>query len=254
MIQSPGSFRPGEFDGADRGISEADLLAAATTASELERALPMESIAPSAGFADRIMAAVAREPAPRPLGFLAGLRAHPGPATFVASVLEAWGLATHGSGRPSRARGLALAYVLAVILVGTSITGFAAYGWAGALGILPAEASPSPSPSLLTPSPSPSPSPDASEPDASGSALPGESTEPSESSEPSESPGSEPSDDGAGTAEPDRSNLPTSPSGSAEPSDDHGGSPSSSPDDSSSPEPSDTPRPSDTPKPSQTPN
>jgi hypothetical protein len=248
MSQTPGSFRPSELEGADQRATDADLAGAWSTARELEAALPPESIMPSAGFADRVMAAVALEPAPRPAGFLAVLRDRPGLAGLVASVREAWAVVAGGPGRPVRARGIALAYVLAVLVIGTSLTGVATYGAAGALGLLDGDASPTPTvqesiePST-TPAPRLSPTP---APTITPSRSPAESVEPSESAEPSES---------------------VEPSGSSEPeeSDDHGGdspaasddgasSPAPSLDDDSSSEPSDTPRPSDTPKPSQTPN
>ena len=245
MSQTPGSFRPSELDGADQRATDGDLAGAWSTARELEAALPAESILPSAGFADRVMAAVALEPAPRSAGFLAVLRDRPGPAGLVASVREAWAVVAGGPGRPVRARGLALAYVLAVILIGTSLTGVATYGAAGALGLLDGNASPTPTvqesiePST-TPAPSPSPTPT---PMVTPTPMPTptESVEPSESVEPD------------GSSEPDES-------------DDHGGAtPDASDDSASLPEPSsdgdddsadasDTPRPSDTPKPSQTPN
>ncbi|MEO7663582.1 MAG: hypothetical protein ABIV26_00520 [Candidatus Limnocylindrales bacterium] len=261
MSQVPGSFRPVEIAGADRDSSEADVIAAVTTARELERALPMESIGPSAGFADRVMAVVAREPVPRPLGFLAGLRARPGPTAFAASVRDAWGMATRGSGRPGAARGMAMAYVLAVFLIGASITGFAAYGWAGALGFLDGEASPSPSPTLVVPSPGPSakPTPEASTsaPVASEPPVPSESPEPSSSPEPVGSNQPPPSDDHGGpapTAVPSRPPATPEPLSSPGPSDDHGlDNPSQSPEAAATLQPSDTPQPSETTQPSESP-
>ena len=249
MSQTPGSFRPSELEGADQRATDADLAGAWSTARELEAALPAESILPSAGFADRVMAAVALEPAPRPAGFLAVLRDRPGLAGLAASVREAWAVVAGGPGRPARARGLALAYVLAVLVIGTSLTGVATYGAAGALGLLDGDASPTPTvqesvePST-TPSPSPTPTP---APTITPLPTPTESVEPSGSFEPGES------------AEPSSSAAPDE-------SDDHGGdTPAASDDGGSSPapsaggdddsaDPSETPRPSETPKPSQTSN
>ena len=177
MSQTPGSFRPSELDGADQRATDADLAGAWSTARELEAALPAESIMPSAGFADRVMAAVALEPAPRPAGFLAVLRDRPGLAGLVASVREAWAVVAGGPGRPIRARGLALAYVLAVLVIGTSLTGVATYGAAGALGLLDGDASPTPTvqesiePST-TPPPSPSPTPTITPPTPTESSRP----------------------------------------------------------------------------------
>jgi len=245
MSQTPGSFRPSELDGSEQRAGDADLAGAYAIARELEASLPTESIGPSADFTDRVMAAVALEPAPRPAGFLAALRARPGLAGLAASVREAWAVVGGGPGRPMRARGFALAYVLAVLVIGTSLTGVAAYGAAGALGLLDADASPTPSvQETVAPSTTPGPLPTPTvTPTATPSPTPAESLE---SPEPTES------------AEPDGSSEP-------EESDDHGGdspgasdggasSPEPSLDDDSAAEPSDTPRPSDTPKPSQTPN
>jgi hypothetical protein len=244
MSQTPGSFRPSELDGSEQRAGDADLASAYAIARELEASLPTESIGPSADFTDRVMAAVALEPAPRPAGFLAALRARPGLAGLTTSVREAWAVVGGGPGRPMRARGLALAYVLAVLVIGTSLTGVAAYGAAGALGLFDADASPTPSvQETVAPSTTPGPLPT---PTVTPSPTPAEPTDPPESPESTES------------AEPDGSSEP-------EESDDHGGdspgasddgasSPEPSLDDDSAAEPSDTPRPSDTPKPSQTPN
>ena len=245
MSQTPGSFRPSELEGTDAGLSDADLAGAWSTARELEAALPAEPVGPSAGFADRVMAAVALEPAPRPAGFLAVLRARPGLAGLTASVREAWAVVGSSGGRPIRARGFALAYVLVVLLVGTSLTGLATYGAAGLLGLLDGDASPTPTvqesaePSLR-PTPSAMPTP-AATPSPTPSATPTESVEPDESSEPEESDDHESESPGA-SSEP-----------SPDASDDDDSSPEPSLGDDSSPEPGDTPRPSDTPKPSGTP-
>ena len=245
MSQTPGSFRPSELDGADQRATDADLAGAWSMARELEAALPAESIMPSAGFADRVMAAVALEPAPRSAGFLAVLRDRPGLAGLVASVREAWAVVAGGPGRPVRARGLALAYVLAVLVIGTSLTGVATYGAAGALGLFDGDASPTPTvQESIEPSTTPSPSPTPA-PTVTPSPMPTESVEPSGSVKPSES--AEPS----GSAEPEASADHDGASPGA--SDDGASSPEPSSDDESSSEPSDTPRPSDTPKPSQTP-
>ncbi|MBI3745529.1 MAG: hypothetical protein HY264_03215, partial [Chloroflexi bacterium] len=206
MSTSPGSFRPDELAGSDADIADVERAGSYAAARELEQALTADGVHPSAGFADRVMAAIALEPAPRPTGFLAPLRARHSLAGVVASVRAAWIVASGGGGRPARARGLALAYVLAVMLIGASLTGVAAFGTAGAIGFFApdhsASASPSPSPSLLAPEPTASPdgssdasaSPEPSEsaepsgsPDASESAEPGNSSQPGDSSHPGES-------------------------------------------------------------------
>ncbi len=250
MSQRPGSFRPSELDGADQPLGDAELAGALSMARELEASLPGDLSGPSAAFGDRVMVAIALEPAPRPAGFLAVLRARPGLAGLTASVREAWAVVAGGPGRPMRARGLALAYVFAILVIGTSLTGVAAYGAAGALGLFDDDASPIPTvQETVAPSPTPAPieTPTVS---PSPSPTPTESTEPTESQEPDGSTEPQESDDHGGAT------PAATPDESPDESDDDGGSspaPSQESDDSSS-EPSDTPRPSDTPKPSQTPN
>ena len=204
------------------GATDADLAAAWSTARELEAALPAESIMPSAGFADRVMASVALEPAPRSAGFLAVLRDRPGLAGLLASVREAWAVVAGGPGRPVRARGLALAYVLAVLVIGTSLTGVATYGAAGALGLLDGDASPTPTVQEIDPSRR-RPRPRARRRAARRShrrRRPPSPVEPTDSVEPS------------GSVEPDGSSGPDE-------LDDHGGdTPAASDDGASSPEPS----------------
>jgi hypothetical protein len=72
------------------------------------------------------------EPAPRPAGF-SPRSARPGRRPG-GERPRAW--AVVGGGRVARCGpGIALAYVLAVLVIGTSLTGVAAYGAAGALGL-----------------------------------------------------------------------------------------------------------------------
>jgi hypothetical protein len=189
----------------------------ATEGKELDHALDaivaLEAVADGLtvrvdpAFTDRVMAALAHEPSPMPVGFLAPLRRRGLLAGFAESVRQAW--ASIRAGRPAFARAAALAYVLVVVLAGTSLAGAATIGAAGALGwFAPRETvSPSPEPTLplsTTPSTEPMPSP-----------------EPTESAEPAETETPEPSDDrGGGGAEPSDDHG----GGAAEPSDDKGGS------------------------------
>lgn len=251
MSMGPGPFRSDELDGDGIGIPDAERAESLAAARELEQTLAPERIHPSAGFADRVMAAVAREPAPRLTGFLAPLRTHHGLAGVVASVRAAWTVAGGGGGRPGRARSLAFAYVLAVLLIGASLTGVAALGTAGALGLLTPDHTSQPS--ILTPGPTPSP-------DArSESAEPSESVGPSGSPDASES--AEPSDSGQSESGSGPLATPVPPArgangGAATPSptasDDHGGataSPGSSDGsggDSGSGSPTQSPKPSET--------
>ena len=241
MTAGPGSYRPAEADGADTAIRDSELAEAYAAARQLERAMPADPMTRSGDFVDRVMAAVAMEPAPRAAGFLGAFTAHPGPATFLASIRSAWRTAADAAGRPFRIRATALAYVLAVLVAAVSLTGVAAIGTAGALGWFQRDGSREPSGLVTSPEPSPS-----DEIRPSGSPEPSESAEPSESVEPSESSG--PGD----SLEPGESPRPTSsraPSASPGASDDHGESPSpsSSDDSSGSGSPSDTPKPSETP-------
>src|SRR3989304_5858055 len=96
----------------------------------------------------------------------------------------------------------------AVGLIGASLTGVAAIGTGGALGLLSPDQTPSPA--IIEPSPSPSPSPSPtpsptlaptpSTPDPSGSPEPSGSAEPSGSLKPDATPSS-----GVPTASPDAS-------------------------------------------------
>jgi hypothetical protein len=127
----------------------------------------------SGGFGDRVMAALADDPAPSATGFLLPLRRVGLLPGLPASFRQAF-VATRGSGRPLLARAAALAYVLVLAIAALSVTGAASLGAAGALGLLGPRATPSPlattPPSTLTPptapppstvpvSPAPSPSP-----------------------------------------------------------------------------------------------
>jgi len=260
-----GPFRPDELAGDGLDIPDAERAASYATARELEQALTPDTVRPSAGFADRVMATVAAEPIHRPTGFIAPLRARRDLAGLVASVRAAWAMAVGAGARPAGSRGLAMAYVLAVLLVGASLTGVAAFGAAGAIGLLTPDASPTPS--IITPSPTPTPDSSSESDEPSASSEPGETLEPSESpdasgsTEPSDSHQPEDSSGPGATATPrqsdDNGGATASPS-----SDDHGGataSPGSGEETSGgdgststqSPKPSDTPQPSDTPEASQ---
>ena len=263
MSMNPGSFRPGELEGADVAVTDAERAQSYAAARELEQAIGSEQFHPPAGFANRVMAAVATEPAPRPAGFLAPLQAGLGLAGLVASVRAAWSIALNGVGRPVGARGLALAYVLAVLLVGASLTGAAVYGAAGAMGLLAPDATPRPSLVAPRPTQAPDPSSEASEPsgseEPSGSIEPSGSPEATESLEPSASDHGQTSPPPGATASPRESDDHGGATGSPGASDDHGGdsgSPESSDDAGGSGSgpgpgsPTQSPRPSETPNPS----
>jgi uncharacterized membrane protein YgcG len=116
-------------------------------------------------FVDNVMATLADEPTPGSTGFLVPLRRRGILGGFRDSFRQAW--ASVGAGRPIVGRSAALAYVLAVVVAGVSLTGAAALGTAGALGIFnatPTESPTPPVPTAVPPTVAPSPSENAAEP------------------------------------------------------------------------------------------
>lgn len=263
MSMPTGSFRPDELVDGDARIPDSERAESYAAARELEQAITGSDVHPSAGFTNRVMAAVALEPAPRPTGFLAPLRARHSLAGLVASVKAAWAVAMGGGGRPAGARGLALAYVLAVMLVGASLTGVAAFRTGTALHLITPDHTPQPTIHTPGPTPSPDESTDGTEPNDSdhpeGSNEPSESSGGTESSEPGESDHPEDSSDPGTSQSPEESDDHGGASPAPVESDDHGSGSSQSPetsDDSGgsggsgSGSASQTPKPSETPKPS----
>ena len=138
-------------------------------AAEMGRELELgdvHGIRPSAGFADRVMAAIADEPAPQPAVMLGLALRRRRLGAALAAIGDSWRVA-FGGPRPFAVRAQALALVL-VVAVGVVGTGGAAV--VGASRLLGLDATPqpsvqpapvvSPSPSIdASPSPSPSPSP-----------------------------------------------------------------------------------------------
>ena len=150
------------FDPTELGTDQPDELEDALAAAAwLGTAADIPAVAPSPAFTDRVMAALADEPAPSPVGFIVPLRRRGFLPGFAASVRQAWS-SLGGGGRPFLARASALAYVLAVVVAGTSLAGVATIGVAGALGMLgptaTQSAAPSPGP-VTSPDQPPSPSP-----------------------------------------------------------------------------------------------
>ena len=188
-------FDPSEVRPASGpGPSDAELAEAMVAARELETLIARDAVGPTVGFEDRVMAAIATEPAPRLFGRPAASVRGGWPVAFVLSIRDAWRVATSG-GRPVALRAQAMAFVLLVVLATGSISLFAV----GASGLLdssdgPTPTLPGPSPSVVpspsaTPSPSvvPSPSPSATpSPSPSESAEPTESAEATETAEPTE--------------------------------------------------------------------
>ena len=232
-------FDPAEIRGGATRASEDELAVELRVARDLEAvAASADAIHPSAEFAAAVMSAVGREPAPHGAGLLTSLRAHPGLVGLLESVRDAWALALSG-GRPFAARATALAYVLAIAVLGASLTGAAAFGAAGALGFF-APHGPTTGP-VVSPSESPEPTvlPEPSpEPSSEPSTEPSESPGASDSAKPFVSGSASPAGGGSGgTATPHPTSTPRPATPSPTSSDDHGGS-------SDSPMPSATGEPS----------
>lgn len=181
----PGELRvPGEPD-----LSVAEQADALLAARELEAVASSAIVRPTEGFEDRIMAAIATEPAPRLVARPASAVRGGLIASFLMTVRDSWGVAS-SAGRPMAVRAQAMAFVLLVVVAATAVAGVGAVGVGSLLdrGRSPApsvEPGPSvaPTPSVPTPSPSTSPSPSV-EPSVSPDAT--ESTEPTETAEPTE--------------------------------------------------------------------
>ena len=163
-------FHPAEVD-VELGPESAELLA---TARDLEAYAATGLAAPTVGFEDRVMAAIADEPMPRRAG-----------GGFITTIRDAWAIAL-GPGRPVALRAQAFAMLLALAVAVGSVGSVAVVGAARLLGdqgpVPPTVPSPSPtptpSPSVVTPSPSPSISPSPT-PSPSASPVETETAEPS---------------------------------------------------------------------------
>lgn len=236
-MSGPGRrFDPSELLGGPgpepTSVELADALAAARA---LEAHASGDRVRPTAGFEDRVMAAIATEPAPR---FVVGAaftgRGGRGgrPAVFLAAVRDAWAIATSG-GRPLAVRTQALGFVLFVAIAAGSLTGVAAVGVGSFLATPP---SPSPSlpaptiaPSLVTPSPSSSPSPSPTvdpSPSPSSSPVPTETVNPVPTHLATETPTTTGTPEATNTPEATETVRPTESSDPTETpgaSDDHGG-------------------------------
>jgi hypothetical protein len=231
-MNGPRRFNPSELvGGTDEPPSEAELADAYAAARVLEAHAMADRIGPTEGFEDRVMAAIATEPAPRVV-----LRPGPGvrggrPAAFLSALRDSWAIAT-GRGRPMVVRAQALGFLLVVVVAAGSLGTVAAVGVGG---LLQPQSTPVPSVAPLSTS-----SPAA---DASASPLP--SPSPSPSIEPSPSPSA------TETLEPGETPKATE---TPEGTDDHGGaSATETPQATDTAEPEDTPKPGETLKPGETP-
>lgn len=232
-MNGPGRrFDPSELlGGPGPEPTTAELADALAAARALEADAAGDVVRPTSGFEDRVMAAIATEPAPRFVVGPGSSRRGGRPAAFLVAVRDAWAIAT-GGGRPLAVRAQALGFVLLVVIAAGSITGVAAVGVGSFLA-----ARPSPLPSLPAPSiePSPSPSPTSSpspsptvgpSPSPSSSALPAETAGPTPTPRSTETPRptetAEPTETAQPTESPSATESPAS-TGTPEPSDDHGG-------------------------------
>lgn len=221
-------FNPSELiGGADQEPTEAELADAFAAARVLEAQASADRIGPTEGFEDRVMAAIATEPAPRvvlrPGPTVRGGR----PAAFLIALRDAWAIAT-GHGRPVAVRAQALGFLILVIIAAGSLGTVTAVGVGSLL-----ESRPTPPPSVA--------------PISTTSPTPESTPSPSTSPSPSRSPSVEPSTSPTATPDPTETVEPTDTPDPSETADDHGGASSTE-----TPEATDTSRPEDTAKPGET--
>jgi uncharacterized membrane protein YgcG len=218
----PRNVHPDELGEAE-GMDVQDALRVGNRLVEAMDDVPMPT---DEEFVDNVMAALADEPTPGTTGFLVPMRRSGILGGFRQSFRQAW--ASVGAGRPIVGRSAALAYVLAVVIAGVSLTGAAALGTAGALGLFNATPTnsptpPPPAPTVAPPSVAPSPSENAPEPTVGPMPSPTETDDESD----------DPNDDDSGSGDDGDSSGPggnSGPGSSGSGSDDSGpGSDSSGP-------------------------
>jgi uncharacterized membrane protein YgcG len=127
---------------------------------ELEDVAAQSGVTPPAGFADRVMTAIAHEPLPQPARAFGAALAGRRLGAALASIGDAWRVVV-GRSTPLSVRAQALALVLVVTVGSLAVVGGATVG---AISLLNASQPPHPSPTAPQPSqpptsPSPSPSP-----------------------------------------------------------------------------------------------
>ena len=236
-------FRSSELEpDAGPGPSDAEIAQAMIAARELETLTELDTVGPSVGFEERVMTAIAAEPAPR-LRLRSAQAVRGGfPVAFLLSVRDAWRLAT-GGGRPLAIRAQAMAFVLLVVLATGSFSTVIAVGAASFLS-----SGPSPSPTLpgrtahptvgptqnptdgLAPTTTPSPSPsDGQTTEPTATDEPGETAEPTETDEaggptgPGDTAKPTRTPRATETHEPEETDQPDETDDPGEPTDDHGG-------------------------------
>lgn len=255
-MSGPGRrFDPAELlGGPGSEPTSAELADALAAARALEAHASGDRVRPTAGFEDRVMAAIATEPAPRFMvgAAFAGRDGRGGRggrvAATLATIRDAWAIAASG-GRPLAVRAQALGFVMFVAVAAGSLTGVAAVGVGSFLAAPPSppQTLPGPTvdPSPVGPSPSPRPSPspnpsdgpsptadDGGSPSPSSSPVPTETTSPSPTQRSTETPRATGTPDATNTPEPGETLKPgetvkptesPDPSGTPDASDDHGG-------------------------------
>ena len=219
---------PGEPD--PTLAEQADAL---STARDLE-AVAMDSVVlPTDGFSDRVMAAIAVEPAPRLVVAPAATVRGGAIGAFLLTVRRSWAVAM-GGGRPMAVRAQALAFVLLVLLAAGALTGVTALTVGALIG--PNGATTGPDRSALptapvTPIVSPSPPEPSDSPEPSRSPEDDVTSQPTELTEPTETPDPTETAKPAGTPKPVVTPRPTRtpratetphPTETPEGSDDHG--------------------------------
>ncbi len=188
--------------------SAAELADALGAARDLEALAASEGIRPTEGFDDRVMAAIALEPAPR-AGVSGGSAVSGmGPAAFLFAIRNAWRVGTTG-GRPFAVRAQAFAFVFVVLLAAGSLAG------AGVIAVAALfDGNDAPAPSVQ-PAPTALPTSDVqASPSPSPSAEATQTAEPTETADPTETP--EPGETARARGTPRPGETP-------EPTDDHGG-------------------------------
>ncbi len=165
----PGPFTPAELDGIDGAPDE--LAADRRVARELEGVADRGTVRPSADFAERVMAAIAAEPAPAPARAAGAAIRRGSLGAFLVSFRDAWRV-SFGTGFPVAARVQALALILVVsgVLVSSGAV------TAGALGVF-TDRGPGPAPTQSTDAPVVT-----SEPTPPPTLAPAESTSPTNGS------------------------------------------------------------------------
>ena len=156
-----------------------------STARDLESLALGSGVRPTDGFEDRVMAAIAAEPAPRLVVVPASTVRGGVIGAFLLTVRQSWAIAM-GGGRPMGVRVQALAFVLLVVLAAGALTGVTALTVGALIG--PHGSTVGPDRSSLPTAPvapvvSPSAPASSDSPEPSGSPEPAVTTQPTATTE-----------------------------------------------------------------------